>query len=69
VSTKARVPLAKYCVEPVVEDSAAHLQQEMSTFRRPAHWLTVAHSLIDQMLIADSAGAFEILSPWRRSRA
>ena len=31
------------------EDSAAHLQQEMSTFRRPAHWLMVAHPLIDQM--------------------
>ncbi|WP_125487271.1 hypothetical protein [Edaphobacter aggregans] len=25
------------------------MQQEMNTFRRPAHWLMVAHPLIDQM--------------------
>jgi hypothetical protein len=46
---KLRVQFTKYRVEPVVQDRAARLKHEMRTFRRPAHWLTLSHPLINQV--------------------
>ena len=43
------VPLAEESVQLLVENGAANLQQEVGTLAGPAHRLTFAHSLIDQM--------------------
>jgi len=47
--TEVWVPLAEEPVQPVVENSAANLQNEVGTRGGPAHGLTFIHSLINQM--------------------
>src|ERR1019366_482512 len=43
------MPFPEKRFEPIIEDSAAHLQQQVGTFRRPAHRLALSHALIHQV--------------------
>src|ERR1017187_10703226 len=43
------MPFPERRCEPIVEHSAAHLQQQVSTFRRPANRLALSYALIHQV--------------------
>jgi hypothetical protein len=49
LSSELRKPLAEEHFEPIVEDGATNLEEEVGTLCRPAHRLAFSHPLVDQV--------------------